>query len=121
MTMRPVPGTLLSASTKEAEMLISGEMNAAINEQIGYEFAAMLQSVAIATYFDGEELPMLVGHFYRQAEEERAHALRFVTYVVDAGGAVQRSLDRELTVPKQINVGVGQGSMGKEFPWHSRS
>lgn len=103
-------------------MLISGEMNAAINEQVGHEFAAMLQYVAIATYFDGEALPVLAGHYYRQAEEEREHAMRFVRYLLDAGGkvtipaipaargdfasaeeAVQLSLERELTVTRQIN------------------
>ncbi len=103
-------------------MLISDAMNEAIDEQIGHEFAAMLQYVAIATYFDGEALPMLARHFYRQAEEEREHAMRFVKYLVDAGGtvaipaipavqsgfasaeaAVQLSLDRELTVTRQIN------------------
>jgi ferritin len=97
-------------------------MNAAINEQIGHEFAAMLQYVAIATYFDGEALPGLARHYYRQAEEEREHAMRFVKYVVDAGGkvvipaipavrsdvasaeeAVKLSLERELTVTRQIN------------------
>ncbi len=104
-------------------MLISEEMNRAINEQIGHEFAAMLQYVAIATYFDGEALPLLARHFYRQAEEEREHAMRFVKYAVDAGGqvaipaipavqsrfgsaeeAVKLSLDQELTVTKQINT-----------------
>ncbi len=69
-------------------MLFSTQMNEAINEQVGQEFAAMLQYVAIATYFDGEALPMLARHFYRQAEEEREHAMRFVRYVVDAGGQV---------------------------------
>lgn len=104
-------------------MLTSAEMNRAINEQIGHEFAAMLQYVAIATHFDGEGLPMLARHFYRQAEEEREHAMRFVRYAVDAGGpitipaipagrsgfrsaeeAVKLSLDQELTVTKQINA-----------------
>ena len=103
-------------------MLISAEMNTALNEQVGHEFAAMLQYVAVAAYFDGEGLPMMARHFYRQAEEEREHAMRFVRYVVDAGGAVaipaipaatrgfgsaeeavRRSLERELTVTKQVN------------------
>ncbi len=103
-------------------MLISSEMNAALNEQIGYEFGASLQYVSIAAYFDNESLPELARHFYAQASEERDHAMRFVKYVVDAGGqvaipaipaprsgfgsaeeAVQLSLDAELRVTKQIN------------------
>ena len=59
-------------------MLISSEVNKAINQQIGHEFGASLQYVAIAAYFDGEGLPALAKHFYRQALEEREHAMRFV-------------------------------------------
>ena len=104
-------------------MLISEKMNAALNEQVGHEFGASLQYVAIAAYFDSDNLPELAAHFYRQADEERDHALRFVNYVVDAGGkvaipavpapksgfasaeeAVKLSVDWELTVTKQINA-----------------
>jgi ferritin len=103
-------------------MLISQKINAAINEQIGNEFAASLQYVAIASHFAGEGLAELAQKFYRQAEEERDHAMRFVRYVVDAGGqvaipaiaapkatfqtveeAVRLSLEWEKTVTKQIN------------------
>jgi len=41
------------------QMLISAEMKAALTEQIGHEFAAMLQYVTIATYFESEGLPRL--------------------------------------------------------------
>jgi bacterioferritin B len=103
-------------------MLISKKMNAAINEQIGNEFAASLQYVAIASHFAADGLPALANHFYRQAEEEREHAMRFVKYLVEAGGAVEipaikapktgfktveaavkLSLDHELAVTSQIN------------------
>src|ERR671919_420080 len=67
-----------SDEPRESEMLISKKLNAAVNEQVGHEFAAMLQYVAIATYFDGEALPRLAAHFYRQAEEERQHGMRLV-------------------------------------------
>jgi ferritin len=97
-------------------------MNAAINEQIGNEFAASLQYVAIASHFAGEGLAELAQKFYKQAEEERDHAMRFVRYVIDAGGqvaipaiaapkaafksveeAVRLSLEWEKTVTRQIN------------------
>ena len=68
--------------------LISSDLTNAINEQIGHEFSAMLQYVNIATYFDGDALPRLAAHFYRQAEEEKEHAMRLVHYVVEAGGTV---------------------------------
>lgn len=68
--------------------LISPALEAAINAQIGREFGASLQYVNIATYFDGESLPELAGFFYRQAEEETMHAMKFVRYIVAAGGTV---------------------------------
>jgi hypothetical protein len=48
---------------KETQMLISDQMKAALTEQIGHEFAAMLQYVTIATYFESEGLPRLAQHF----------------------------------------------------------
>jgi bacterioferritin B len=56
----------------------------ALNEQIGREFAASQQYVAIAVYYDRETLPQLAAHFYRQAVEERNHALMIVQYLLDA-------------------------------------
>jgi ferritin len=69
-------------------MLLSDQLQAAMNEQIGNEFAASLQYVALASYFDREDLKELAGFFYRQAEEEREHALKLVHFVVDADGMV---------------------------------
>src|SRR5256885_14322322 len=69
-------------------MLTSKKVIKAINEQIGYEFSASMQYYAIAAHFAAEALPQLSAHFFQQAEEEKEHALRFIKYVVDAGGAV---------------------------------
>jgi len=69
-------------------MLISKKINAAINEQIGNEFGASLQYVAMAVYFDERALPQLAAHFYKQATEERDHAMRFVKFLVDTDGEV---------------------------------
>src|SRR5712691_9156394 len=62
---------------------------AAVNEQIGREFAASQQYVAIAVYYDGETLPQLAAHFYRQAVEERNHAMMLVQYLLDSGEPVE--------------------------------
>ncbi len=61
----------------------------ALNEQIGREFGASQQYVAIAVYYDVETLPQLARHFYRQAVEERNHAMMIVQYLLDAGEPVQ--------------------------------
>lgn len=102
-------------------MLISQKLLDAINAQIGREFGASQQYVAIAAHFGAENLPNLAAYFYRQAEEEREHAMKFVHHVVEAGGrvvipaaaapkdrvagpeeAVKLSLDWEVEVTRQI-------------------
>lgn len=60
----------------------------ALNEQIGYEFTASQQYIAVAVYYDAQTLPQLAGHFYRQAVEERNHAMIIVQYLLDAGEPV---------------------------------
>lgn len=96
---------------------------ALLNEQVAYEFAAHQQYVAIAVYYDGETLPRLAGFYYRQALEERNHAMMIVQYLLDAGhdvqipavegpqcdfddivAPVQLGLDQEKRVSEQINA-----------------
>ncbi len=104
-------------------MMISVKMNTAMNEQIGSELLASNQYINIASYFDSEGLPELAGFFFRQSDEERAHAMRFVHFLLDTGGtvevpaleqptteiataeqAVQMALDWEREVTGQINA-----------------
>jgi ferritin len=59
-----------------------------LNAQIGREFGASQQYVAIAVYYDAETLPGLAAHFYRQAVEERNHAMMLVQYLLDSGEPV---------------------------------
>lgn len=94
----------------------------ALNEQVAYEFAASQQYVAIAVYYDGETLSQLASHFYRQAVEERNHAMMIVQYLLDsdlpvrvpaveapqiefpdAVAPVQLALDQEKRVTEQIS------------------
>ena len=56
----------------------------ALNEQLANEFAASQQYIAIAAFYDGDTLPQLAAHFYRQAVEERNHAMIIVQYLLDA-------------------------------------
>jgi bacterioferritin B len=55
----------------------------ALNEQISNEFAASQQYVGAAVYYDAETLPRLATFFYRQAVEERNHAMIMVQYLLD--------------------------------------
>jgi ferritin len=61
----------------------------ALNEQIGREFAASQQYAAIAVYYDSQTLSQLAAHFYRQALEERNHAMMMVQYLLDADEQVR--------------------------------
>ena len=58
--------------------------SAGLNEQVGHEFGASQQYIAIAVHFDAQTLPRLAAHFYRQAVEERNHAMMIVQYLLDA-------------------------------------
>jgi bacterioferritin B len=60
----------------------------ALNAQIAREFAAAHQYVAIGVHYAGETFPQLAAFFYRQAEEERAHAMKMVEYLIDRDATV---------------------------------
>ncbi len=64
---------------------------ALLNEQVAHEFAAHQQYIALAVYYDGETLPRLASFYYRQAVEERNHAMMIVQYLLDA--------DHPVTIP----------------------
>jgi len=70
-----------------------------LNEQIAHEFAAHQQYVAIAVHYDSETLPQLAAFFYRQALEERDHAMMMVRYLLDA--------DAEVVIPGVAAPQVG--------------
>jgi ferritin len=59
------------------------KFNGLLNEQIRSEFTAAQQYIAIAVYFDTADLPQLAARFYRQAVEERNHAMMLVQYLLD--------------------------------------
>ena len=104
-------------------MLISPELAKAFNEQIGHEFGASLQYVAIAAHFNQRGLTLLARLFEQQAEEEKQHAMKFVKYMQDTNGglhipaipapkanfataedAVQAALNWEREVTRQITA-----------------
>jgi bacterioferritin B len=61
----------------------------ALNEQIANEFGAHQQYIGAAVYYDSETLPRLAAFFYRQAVEERNHAMMMVQYLLDANEEVR--------------------------------
>jgi ferritin len=61
----------------------------ALNKQIANEFAAHQQYIGAAVYYESETLPRLGAFFYRQAIEERNHAMMMVQYLLDANQEVR--------------------------------
>ncbi len=68
--------------------MISKPLNDALNAEIGLEFFAHHQYVAMAVYFASRSLDRLADFFYRQAEEEKEHGLMIVKYLTEVGGEV---------------------------------
>ncbi len=64
--------------------MASRKFAALLNEQIGNEFSAHQQYVACAIYYDALTMPRMAAFFYRQALEERGHAMMMVQYLLDA-------------------------------------
>jgi len=62
--------------------------HALLLEQVGHEFGASQQYVAIAVWFDQQALSQLAARFYAQALEERNHAMMIVQYLMDREVAV---------------------------------
>lgn len=52
-------------------------------EQVRHEFTASHQYVAIAAWFDDQDLPQLARLFYEQSLEERDHAMMIVRHLLD--------------------------------------
>ena len=52
-------------------------------EQVGHEFAASQQYIAIAVWADAQDLPQLASRFYSHSLGERNHAMMMVQYMLD--------------------------------------
>jgi ferritin len=60
-----------------------------LQAQIRNESTATQQYLAIATHFDNGDLPQLATFFYRQASDEREHAMKMVQYFIDRDFAIE--------------------------------
>ncbi len=93
-----------------------------LNAQIGNEFSAHNQYLAVAVHYDALTMPRMAAFFYAQAMEERSHAMMMVQYLLDTDAdvmipgveapvatfddvvaPVRLALDQERKVTEQIN------------------
>jgi len=84
-----VPASRPPAAPPYRRGMTEGTFLRLLNEQIGHEFHASQQYIAIAVYFDREALPQLAAHFYAQSVEERNHAMMLVQYLLDADARIE--------------------------------
>lgn len=69
-------------STKTGDSNLS-KFHRLLVDQVRHEFTASHQYVAIAAWFDDQDLPQLARVFYEQSLEERDHAMMLVRYLLD--------------------------------------
>ena len=105
-----------------------------VNQQIGHEFAASNQYIAVAVHYDTETLPRLRDYFYRQAVEERNHGMMLIQYLLDSGhqpmipavsapradfpdivAPVALALEQEKRVTEQFNGLMTQARQDNDF------
>ena len=103
-------------------MMISEKMEARLNDQVNNEFYASWIYIAMAYSFESMNLKGFAGWFFKQAEEEKGHAMKIAEYILDQGGEVKlaqlpqpqtsydsaeaivkAALEHELKVTKQIH------------------
>lgn len=103
-------------------MMLKERVVEALNEQLVSEFGASAQYVAAAVYFEEMVLPEVAQFFFRQAEEERMHAMKIVHFLLETGckpiipatpdlrnqfesaeDVVQMALEQEKRVTEEIN------------------
>lgn len=69
-------------------MKISSKMNSIINKQINEEMNSAYLYLAMATYFEDNNLQGCAGWMKKQANEELSHAMKFYHYVYERNGSV---------------------------------
>ncbi len=67
------------------QSLVSSKLAQKLQEQIGHELGAHQKYLAIGTYFAQRNLDRFSALFYKQAEEEKEHAMKIVKFLTDAG------------------------------------
>ncbi|MDY0781337.1 ferritin [Tenacibaculum sp. IB213877] len=103
------------------QMTINPVIMDLLNHQIALEMKASASYLAMASWCDQRELLNSKSFFYKQAEEEREHAMKIFTFINDNGGSAispnvenvtndfeslrdiyERSLDQEINVTESI-------------------
>ncbi len=104
-------------------MNLHPDVAAALNKQINNELHASYTYLAMAAYFEGQDLPGFASWYRGHSAEETTHAMRIFDFIAKRGGkieiegiakpqvdyaspvdALEQSLSQEQTVTGQINA-----------------
>jgi len=69
--------------------MIDKKIEAALNNQINHEIVSSYNYLAMAAYFDQNDLMGFAGWMYAQREEELQHAMRLTRYLIDRAGRLK--------------------------------
>ena len=74
-------GTMSSNKNSDSHL---SKFHRLLVDQVRHEFTASHQYVAVAAWFDDQDLPQLARVFYEQSLEERDHAMMIVRFLLDS-------------------------------------
>lgn len=88
------------------------ECEKALNKQINLELYASYVYLSMAYHFDREDvaLPGLTNYFKKASEEERNHAMKFMTYQNKRGGRIELT---DIKTPAKNDWGTGKDAMSE--------
>ena len=69
--------------------MLKSEIEAALNNQVNHEQSAAQAYLAMAAYFDNENLPGFAKFMRKQCEEEVEHAMKIFDHIRERGGRVK--------------------------------
>ncbi|MHC5007785.1 MAG: ferritin [Planctomycetota bacterium] len=69
--------------------MLKSEIEAALNHQINYEQGAAQEYLAMAAYFDDQNLPGFAKFMRAQCAEETEHATKLFDHICERGGRVK--------------------------------
>lgn len=86
-------------------MKMSAELEAAFSEQITLELASSIAYLQLGASLAAQDLPGMASWMRIQADEERQHADRFITHVLDRGNRVRiGAVEAPTTVPEGVTA-----------------
>jgi ferritin len=94
--------------------MISKKMQDAINDQINAELYSGYLYLAMAAYFEEQNLMGMANWMHVQAFEEQTHAMKFYHYVVERGGRVKLQAIAEPPFEWKSPMDVFKGALDHE-------